>query len=52
MITVAVIGSETSHSMEFPGLMQAPDYPKNTHAAGKNGTQPENIITLFDAARE
>ena len=34
MIKVAVIGLDTSHSIEFPRLMQAPDCPKKMRVPG------------------
>lgn len=34
MIKVAVLGLDTSHSVEFPRLMQAPDCPKNQRVPG------------------
>ena len=34
MIKVAVIGLDTSHSIEFPRLMQSPDCPRNKRVPG------------------
>lgn len=34
MINVAIIGLDTSHSIEFPRLMQAPDCPRNQKVPG------------------
>jgi predicted dehydrogenase len=34
MIKVAVIGLDTSHSVQFPKLMQAPDCPRNVRVPG------------------
>ncbi|MDD5482970.1 MAG: Gfo/Idh/MocA family oxidoreductase [Kiritimatiellae bacterium] len=34
MIKIAIIGLDTSHSIEFPRRMQAPDSPKNQRVSG------------------
>lgn len=47
MIKIAVIGLDTSHSVEFPRLMQAPDCPKNMRVPGMKAISCLRFETPF-----
>lgn len=47
MIKVAVIGLDTSHSIEFPRLMQAPDCPKDQKVPGLKAIACLRFATPF-----
>lgn len=47
MIHVAIIGLDTSHSIEFPRLMQAPDCPRNQKVSGLKAISCLRFATPF-----
>jgi len=47
MIKISVIGLDTSHSVVFPQLMQAPDCPKNTRVPGMKAISCLRFETPF-----
>lgn len=47
MIKIAIIGLDTSHSIEFPRLMQAPDCPKDQRVTGLRAVTCLRFSTPF-----
>ncbi len=49
MIKIAIIGLDTSHSVEFPRLMQAPDCPKDQRVGGLRAVTCLRFKTPFQS---